>query len=89
MRSKPIAIPNPGWSRGRPRPLFGRRARTSRDLRSPEVAPLAAHSSTPPRRYDLPLMVEPLEGVPASAAEFLGSWVNLPAHGFGFARLLG
>jgi alpha-glucosidase len=45
--------------------------------------------SAAPRRYDLPLMVEPLEGVPASAAEFLGSWVNLPAHGFGFARLLG
>ena len=41
------------------------------------------------RRYDLPLMVEPLDGVPASTAEFLGSWVNLPAHGFGFARLLG
>ena len=45
--------------------------------------------SAAPRRYDLPLMVEPLEGVPASTAEFLGSWVNLPAHGFGFARLLG
>ena len=41
------------------------------------------------RRYDLPLMVEPLEGVPSSTAEFLGSWVHLPAHGFGFARLLG
>ena len=41
------------------------------------------------RRYDLPLMVEPREGVPSSTAEFLGSWVHLPAHGFGFARLLG
>ena len=41
------------------------------------------------RRYDLPLMVEPVEGVPSSTAEFLGSWVHLPAHGFGFARLLG
>jgi alpha-glucosidase len=41
------------------------------------------------RRYDLPLMVEPLDAVPASTAEFLGSWVHLPAHGFGFARLLG
>ncbi|MGK4341831.1 alpha-glucosidase [Ectopseudomonas oleovorans] len=41
------------------------------------------------RRYDLPLMVEPVDGVPSSTAEFLGSWVHLPAHGFGFARLLG
>jgi alpha-glucosidase len=41
------------------------------------------------RRYDLPLMVEPLDDAPASTAEFLGSWVHLPAHGYGFARLLG
>ena len=39
--------------------------------------------------YSLPVMVEPLEGVPAARADFQGGRVHLAANSFGYARLLG
>lgn len=42
-----------------------------------------------PRLYSLPGRLEPLADVPASTATFQGGSVNLPAHGFAFARLAG
>ncbi|WP_421684137.1 alpha glucosidase [Stutzerimonas urumqiensis] len=45
--------------------------------------------SSAERRYSLPVTVEPLVGVPGSLAEISAEGVRLPAHGFGYARIVG